>query len=74
MAELAHRSCGHDLLDHRAAAQGIGLLTQVANDRILDQPDLARIGTLIADDHVQQGGLAGTVRPDDGDAVAREYL
>ena len=73
---LAHH---HDVLaavrdllpDVALALQALAALVDVGElDRVADA-QRARVGLLLADDHAEQGGLAGAVRPDDAhDAAA----
>ncbi len=69
-------------LEGPADAGGEHLVRREAGDRVVAEPDLARVGPLVAGDHVEQRGLAGAVRPDqagdgallDGDRRAVQRL
>ena len=74
--EAARRRLHHDVLEHGQVAELAADLEGAADahpgdavghqalDAIALEPDLARVGAMQAVDHVEHGGLAGAVRPD----------
>src|SRR5207248_6805092 len=51
------------------AAEGVGLLREIAERRVLRHRDLAGVGLLDPGDHLDQRGLPRPVRPDQRDSV-----
>ena len=47
-----------------------GFLRQVAGDGVFVALDGALVRAVLVEDHAEKGGLAGTVRADEGDALA----
>ena len=68
---LGHgRGRRHDLGEDVASTQGVGFLRQVADDDVAVDVDASLVGGLEAHDHLEQRGLARSVRPDKSHAIA----
>src|SRR5262245_17994980 len=73
--ELDHVVAARDLLEHRLlAVERVARLIDITELHRLADADRAFIGFVIADDHAEQRGLAGAVRPDYADNAARRQL
>ena len=68
IAEAA--AAGNHLVDDGPARHLFDVLPEVADRHPLRHRDVALVGLLLADDHPEQGGLAGAVGPDQADLLA----
>ena len=59
-----------DFVEDRAARHLLDVLPEVADRQLLRHVDRAVVGRLLADDHAEDGGLAGAVRADEADLLA----
>jgi hypothetical protein len=70
-AEVGHLAgAGHGLVQHRAAGQVAGVLTEVADGEAARTLDDAVVGLLLAGDEAEDGGLARPVGADEADLLA----
>ena len=65
-------AAGDRLVEHRAARHLLDVLAEVADRQLLRHRDVAFVGRLLADDHAEERGLAGAVRADEADLLARD--
>src|SRR5262245_60635509 len=73
--ELDHVVAARDLLEHRLfAVERVARLIDITELHRLADADRAVIGLVLADDHPEQRGLAGAVRPNHADNAARRQL
>ena len=73
--DAAHRAgAGDDLGQHGATLGLRDLLAEVADRQVLAAGDRPGVRLLLAGDDLEQGCLAGAVRPHDRDAAARNDL
>ena len=63
-------AAGNRLVEDRPPGHLLDVLTEIADGQLLGNRDLALVGRLFADDHPEQGGLAGSVRADEPDLLA----
>src|SRR5207249_6247792 len=74
-AEREHVGAARDLLpDRLLGVEGVAALVHVGELHGLTDPERARVGLLLADDHPEQRRLARAVRPDDTDDPATGEL
>ena len=69
VAEAA--AAGDGLVEHRSAAHLLDVLAEVADRELLRDRHVALVWRLLADDHAEERGLAGAVRPDQAHLLAR---
>ncbi len=74
MEQADAAAAGDCLVQHRAAGHLLDVLTEVADAQFFRHRDLAVVGRLFTDDHPEQRRLAGSVRPDEADLLARVQL
>ena len=67
-------AAGDRFVDHRAAGHLLDILPEVADGQPLRNRHLALVGGFLADDHAEQRRLAGAVRADEADFLARIEL
>ncbi len=71
VVQVAQPSAARDhLVDDRPARHLFDVLPEVADGHPLRHRDVAFVGLLFADDHPEQGGLAGAVGADQADFLA----
>ena len=64
----------HGDFQNRFVARWLAFLRQIAGARAADERHAARVRLLLAENDFEQRGLARAIRPDDGDAVARNVV
>ncbi len=67
-------AAGDRLVQHRSARHLLDVLPEVADRQLLRDRHVAVVGRLLADDHPEQRRLAGAVRADEADLLARIEL
>ena len=67
-------AAGDRLVEHRAALHLLDVLAEVADRELLRHRDLALVGAFLAHDHAEERRLAGAVRADEADPLARVEL
>jgi len=65
---------GDGFIEHGPALHLFDVLPEVADGELLRHGDIAFVGSLFADDHAEQGGLAGAVGSDQTDLFAGVQL
>ena len=69
--QVAHAAAAENrLVEHGAAGHLFDVLAEVADRHPLRHRDVALVRRFLADDHAEQRGLAGAVRPDEADLLA----
>ena len=63
-------AAGDGFVEHGAALHLFDVLAEVADGELLRDGDLAFVGVFFADDHAEEGGLAGAVGADQADLFA----
>ena len=63
-------AAGNRLVEHRPAGHLLDVLPEVADGQLPRHRHVAFVGLLLADDHPEEGRLAGAVRPDEADLLA----
>ncbi len=73
--QIAHAAAAGDgFIENRAALHLLHVLAEVADGELLGNGDGAVVGFLLADDHAEEGRLAGAVRADQADLLAGVQL
>ena len=67
-------AAGDGFVEHGAAVHLFHVLAEVADGELLGDGDFAFVGRFLADDHAEEGGLAGAVGADQADLFARVEL
>ena len=67
-------AAGNGFVQHRAAGHFIDVLAEVANRQLARNGDVAFVHALFADDHPEQGRLAGAIRTNESDLLAGVQL
>ena len=67
-------AAGDGFIEHRPALHLLHVLAEVADGQLLGNRDFALVGGFLADDHAEQGRLAGAVGPDQADLFAGVQL
>ena len=67
-------AAGDRLVDHRAPGHLLDVLAEVADGGLPRHRHLAVVGDFLADDHAEEGRLAGAIRADEADLFARIEL
>src|SRR5258706_2654613 len=67
-------AAGDGFVQDRTARHLFDVLPEVADSHLLRNRDVAVIGRLLADDHAEECGLPGAVRPDETGPLARIEL
>jgi hypothetical protein len=68
---FAHGEVGVEIVELRHDAHALAREAGARGDRFVDQPDHARIRRRDAEQHPERGGLAGAVRAEESEALAR---
>jgi hypothetical protein len=67
-------AAGNRLVEDRASGHLLDVLLEVADGELLRDRDVPLVGRFLADDHAEEGGLAGPVGSDQTDFLARVEL
>ncbi len=67
-------AAGDGLIEDRAALHLLHVLAEIADGQLLRNRDVAFVGDFLADDHAEEGGLAGAVGADQADLLAGVQL
>ncbi len=70
VGQVGEPGCPEHDVEHRTDAEVGDLLGQVADAEVLGPVDLADVRLLLAQEHLDEGGLTGPVTADEGDAPA----
>ena len=70
MQQTDAAAAGDGFVEHRSTGHLLDVLAEVADGQLLRHRDVAVVGRLFTDDHPEQRGLAGTIRPDETDLLA----
>ena len=67
-------AAGDGFIEHRAALHLLDVLAEVADGQLLGNRDVAFVGSLFADHHAEERGLAGAVGTHQADLLAGVQL
>ena len=75
VVQIADPAAARDrLVDHRPPRHLLDVLPEVADRQLLRHRHVAVVGRFLADDHAEERGLAGAIRADEADLLARIEL